>query len=159
MSLIHDANTKLNKIIGEIEELLIEELNTNSDALCFYNDEIKVFEITEDDLIDVISPLDTQIRKSISNDTLGYRILLEHTPTGILIDYYIYLTNTLDYPSFKFLDDEKVHRILKVFRDAFTADYLLIENNPELFDLLDNLTFKVLMYQDFKKLLGNKNEN
>lgn len=159
MSLIQYVDTELNQIIKQIEQLLIKELDTDSDNICFYNENIKVNYITTNDLKSYISPLDIHNIVSIDENTLGYNILLEHIPTGMLIDYYIYYTNTIDYPSFKFIDNKKVHRILRIFKDNFTEDYIFIENNPKLFNLLNNLTFKALMYQDFKELLENKNEN
>lgn len=160
MSLIQEIDRELNKIIKQIEQLLIKELNTNSNNICFYNEDIKINYFNTDDLKSCISPLDIMYNiVPIDENTLGYSILLEHIPTGMLIDYYIYYTNTIDYPNFKFIDNKKVHRILKIFKNNFTEDYIFIENNLELFNLLDNLTFKALMYQDFKELLEKENEN
>lgn len=157
MSLIQNTNNELNKVIKQIEQLLIKELDTDSDNLCFYNDEIKVNYITEDNLKKCISSIDIHTLVPVGEDTLGYSIVLEHIPTGMIIDYFIYWINALDYPSFKFsYDNTNIHRIVRVFTDNVTSDYILIHNNPELFNLLDNLTFKTLMYQNFKKNIGEK---
>ena len=42
MTLIQDIDIELNKIIKQIKQLLIKELDTDSNNLCFYDDEIKV---------------------------------------------------------------------------------------------------------------------
>ena len=64
--------------------------------------------------------------------------------TGMLIDYHIYYTDTaIDYPNFKFIDNNKIHRILRIFKDNFIEDYIFIENSPELFNLLDN--FRIIL--------------
>lgn len=174
MSLIQEVDKELNKVIKQIEQLLIKELNTDSDNLCFYNEDIRVNYINSDSLkyyfsvsdILTIAPVPTSRNTldmldvvPIGENTLGYSILLEHIPTGMLINYYIYDIDTEDYPNFKYIDNEKTHRILRVFKDNFTKDYIFLENNPELFNLLDNLTFKALMYQNFKELLEKENEN
>lgn len=159
MSLIQDVDNELNKVIKQIEQILIEELNADSNDLCFYNENILVNYITSENLKSWFSPLDIGNIVPIDENTLGYSILLEHIPTGMLINYYIYYTDAENYPDFKYIDNEKVHRVLRVFKDNITEDYMFIENNPELFSLLDNLTFKALMYQDFKKILENNNEN
>lgn len=151
MSLLAEVKTAQGSIRNEIELLWIEALTSVENNICFYNEEIKVNRLNDEQLKKVI-PYLNDISYCIHQDTHGYSILLEHIPTGMLLEYIVF--NESGFPYFQ--QNKCDHCILKVFKDNFIEDYLVLNFNEKLVNILDDITYRALMYQDFKELLENR---
>ena len=129
----------------------IDALTSVENNICFYNEEIKVNRLDDEQLKKVI-PYLNDIPYCIHQDSYGYSILLEHIPTGMLLEYVVF--NESGFPSFQ--QNKCSHCIVKIFKDNFIEDYLILNFNEKLIDILNLLTYRALMYQDFKEILEKK---
>ena len=155
MSSIQGLDTELIKIKNKLERLLLDELVNTPNNFCFYNEEIKVNRLDDEQLEKVIPYLNNKIYCISQKDSYGYSILLEHIPTGMVLEYIVFSESYFP----RFQQNKYGYCILKVFKDNFIEDYLAIYDNLSLFSHLNTLVYEALMYQDFKEILEKNNEN
>lgn len=157
MNIINTLNIELTKIKNKIEELFINEFINNPENIDFYNEDTKIDMLNDTDLRNFIPSHLTEQYKDINSSSFGYMITLEHIPTGMLLEYIVFSTES--YPCLIANKFQWVHRIVKIYVDNSIEDYLILDKNLTLFSYLNDIMYKTLMYQDFKNILENENEN